>query len=610
MGLPKFLEQPDPKIYKSQNYLVLDFETDGFPLDKGGKIVLTGYKKNNEKCQFIWGDKYALNPLFEELDKVDFLVAQNAKFELQWLSLAGYDIGKLLVFDTMLAEYILLGNRYGPKDLSSLGTKYVGESKGSLVSNLFEGGTRASDIPGQWLLEYNARDVELTERVFQAQLELLDKLVLLPVFFTRCITTVPLADIELRGLALDHVRVKDKLEETLKVHNEIKRQLDEIASGINWNSPKQVGALLYDKLGFAELVDYRGNVSKTATGNRRTDAECIGLLASRTPEQHKFKDTFLDYRKVDRSLNDLWKMQECVEKDEGILYARYNQAVTQSHRLSSSGGKYKLQFQNIDRYFKRLFRARNPEWSVGEADGRQLEFRVAVHLGNDSQGLKDVRANFDVHRNTASVLNRVPLDRVTSEQRTAAKPETFKPLYGGQSGTKSQRAYYAAFRERYHATYETQRGWCYEVLKTGKLRIASGLIFYWADTTQTSSGYITNTPSIFNYPVQSFATADIIPISLVFLWHLMRSHSMRSYIVNTVHDSIIAELRRDEEDLWKQLCKRAFTSDVFVYLQRVYGVAFTCPLGVETKIGTHWGTKEYGEEQYDLDPELSGESAV
>jgi hypothetical protein len=76
---------------------------------------------------------------------------------------------------------------------------------------------------------------------------------------------------------------------------------------------------------------------------------------------------------------------------------------------------------------------------------------------------------------------------------------------------------------------------------------------------------------------------------------------MQSYLINTIHDSAIAEIAPGEEDLWIELCKEAFTSHVFTYLQTVYGIKFICPLGIETKIGENWGTGE--ETSYDLDPE-------
>lgn len=601
--LPKHLVSPDPEIYLSDNYLVLDFETDGLPTDPNFRIVLSGWKCSNGEYIAHFGDEYSLSQLHSELDRVDFVVAQNAKFELQCLERSGYDIGRLVVFDTMLAEYVILGNRSGSKSLQALGEKYGFGSKGGLVHALFKAGYPSSDIPSAWLQTYNERDVRLTEQVFRLQRDLLRGDDLLPVLFTRCLTTVPLASIERRGLFLDASRVDAKLREVETEYNLVLAKLEQIAGGINWSSTKQVREYLYEKLKFAEVVDYRGELSRTDTGLPRTDADAIQGLAARTSAQRTFKSTFLNYRKLDLSLRNLRKMQEACQKDGGIIYGTINQAVTRSHRTSSSGGKYKLQFQNFDRDFKGLFKARERDWNIGEADGKQLEFRVAVHLGSDEQGLTDVRSNFDVHSNTARILLKRPEGAISTAERYDAKSRTFKPLFGGQSGSPSERAYFKAFRERYNGVYETQRGWTYEVLLKGQLRVASGLIFYWPGTKQRRSGWIDNTTSIFNYPVQSLATAEIIPISMVYLWHLMRLHGMKSFLVNTVHDSVIAEIAPGESRLFADLCRLAFTEYVFDYLKVNYGIRFVCPLGVETKVGSHWSGGEVLKDDFDLDPQ-------
>ena len=87
---------------------------------------------------------------------------------------------------------------------------------------------------------------------------------------------------------------------------------------------------------------------------------------------------------------------------------------------------------------------------VGEGDGAQLEFRVAAHLGRDEQALTDIRDKVDIHSFTAAVIGC---------SRQEAKADTFKPLYGGQSGTKAQQSYYAAFKSKYSGIADAQSAW-------------------------------------------------------------------------------------------------------------------------------------------------------
>lgn len=108
----------------------------------------------------------------------------------------------------------------------------------------------------------------------------------------------------------------------------------------------------------------------------------------------------------------------------------------------------------------------------------------------------------------------------------------------------------------------------------------------------TASGYITNTPSICNYPVQSFATADIIPIAVRYLWQRLREARANSFLVNTIHDSAIAEIHPEEEKLFKELAELSFTKDVYNYLKVVYGIEFSVPLEADVKITDNWSDSE------------------
>jgi DNA polymerase I-like protein with 3'-5' exonuclease and polymerase domains len=234
-----------------------------------------------------------------------------------------------------------------------------------------------------------------------------------------------------------------------------------------------------------------------------------------------------------------------------------------------------------------------------EVDGAQLEFRVAGQLGGDPRVLADVLSGADVHRYTASVLLHKEEAAVTDKERTAAKAHTFKPLYGGNSGTPREVEYYEAFRKKYKAVFDTQTKWTHEVLNKGKLRIASGLVFYWPGTKMSKSGYIDNTPSIYNYQIQSFATADIIPISLVYTyWGIQH---LDAKIINTVHDSVLIDIDEEQVAGLKDVVEWAWLDRTYEFLDKVYGVKMKIPLAANVKVATHWAdtkiedklTKEY-----------------
>jgi DNA polymerase I-like protein with 3'-5' exonuclease and polymerase domains len=607
--LPWFLSTPSPSVYLGEEWIVVDFETTnhdrGSALNSRNDIVLATWATPTG-VYHKWGGVYDQGELAEAIKKARFVVCQNAKFELQWFKRMGIDIGGLLVYDTMLADYVIAGNRRWRLDLDSIAKRYGIPTKHSLVKTWLDAGICPSDMPRSILLDYGLGDSINERDVFLKQRKELERLGLLSIVYTRCLTCVVLADIETRGVYLDEQRVRAEYENVSTELASVELALNKITGGINANSPKQLGAFVYDTLGFRELEDHRGEPVRTAKGGRKCDADTLSALSASTREQEEFLTILLRRQDLNKKHQTLTKLKAACDEDGSVLFARFNQAVTQTHRLSSGGARHKVQFQNIPREYKSLFRARREGWLVGEADGAQLEFRVAAHLGRDPVATKDIRDKLDVHSRTASAYLGIPADSVSKDQRQNHKPKTFEPLYGKMGGDKATKAYLDYFHDRYKATFDVQTGWTYKVLETKELVTEWGMRFYWPDTKlqerKYGKPYITNTTSIFNYPVQSFATAEIIPISLVFLWHLMRLESggMQSFIVNTVHDSIIAELHPAELETFKKLSLRALTYDTYEYLKQVYKVTFTVPLGAEVKIGEHWGTG-HGE-SWDVEP--------
>lgn len=511
------------------------------------------------------------------------LVCHGGKFDLGYLKRAGIDLHDIRIYDTLIAQKVLAGNRRWPLSLEMVAQRYKLGGKDHLVSRLLRGGVPPSDVPAKLLEKYCRRDCELAGEVEAAQRPRLGRLA--SVVQTRCELTPALADIEFNGMRLDKRAVQQEFRTQTELLQARAAQLRQLVGEVNLNSPKQVAELLYDRYKMKEVTNSYGKPVRTETGARATSEDILQKLRPTNAESRVFLKAKLEYAKAHALLSKcLTKMQECCERD-GVLYATFNQNVTQTGRLSSTGGEHKIQFQNFPLAYKRLIVPAKGKLIL-EVDFRQLEFRVAVDLARDPVGRDDILSGRDVHAYTAQVLTKA--GQPTSRQD--AKPHTFKPLYGGQSGTEAERAYYQAFRQRYAQIYKTQLEWANEVLHSGELETAWGMRFYWPDTTMSKSGYISNTPSIFNYPIQALATAEILPMALTGLWHDL--DGLESRIINTVHDSVVLEVDPDELAVVKDLVVDNFLTKMYNRLKSRYDYDFVTPLSVEIKVGPRWGEGE------------------
>jgi DNA polymerase I-like protein with 3'-5' exonuclease and polymerase domains len=616
--LPEFLTNPDPSIYYSDNWVCLDFETTniekGHPLNDANRIVLAGWMDQDGTHTHRAGE-LDQRELVAACNRADFLIAHNAKFELQWLDRCGYDVGSRPVWCTMVGEWVLAGNRpWGifPSLDDCLARRGL-PSKGQLVSQMIKAGVCPSDIPESLLLDYCVDDVIGTVRLFEAQRQSMDPAFtkLLNVMYTRCLVTPVLADIEKNGLHLDTERVEKEYEETLAKYSDVMSKLDDITGGINPNSPPQMAHFVYGTLGFEEKRDRKGNPIRNKPTKQFPDGipivkiEVLLSLKAKTKEQKQFLELKQEQSKLHSALSkNLSMFVGAVREHDGLFYGSINQCKTVTHRLASSGRStyYQMfddfkgcQFQNLPRAYKRLFSAREDGWEIGEADYAQLEFGTAGHVGNDSVIRKEVREGYDVHTYTRDVINSVDKKDI---DRTGAKKHTFKPLYGGQSGTRGEKAYYQAFGDKYSELKETQDGWCIEVEAKKVLETEWGMRFYWPHARYGRDGWLNVKTHVFNTPIQSLATADIVPIGLVYLWHRTRDDEM--FLINTVHDSVEAEFPQHERELFHERVKQAFLDDVYKYLNDVYDLQFSVPLGVEIITGDFWGELPEGRDEFEL----------
>jgi DNA polymerase I-like protein with 3'-5' exonuclease and polymerase domains len=472
---------------------------------------------------------------------------------------------------------------------------------------MIKGGVPVEEIPQSWLLRYCERDVEATGELFLLQRELLKKGGLEAINYQRCLVTPCLADIEFNGMYLDAEKVEQEVQKQEKEYEALTNRLMAFCEGASPSSTKQMREFIFNTLRFRVPTDHKGKPMVTPAGDPSVAAPVLEKLVATTQRQRTFLALRQEWARCHSDLTKyLRKLKDCVEEDGGLLRASINQGTTRTHRFSSNGLQHRIQFQNLNRNFKPLFRSRHSDWLMGEADGAQLEFRTAVHLGRDRVGLHDIVSGHDIHRHTASILNGVSAEDVTKAQRQDAKSDSFKPLYGGTSGTPAQQRYYEAFKERYQGIAETQQAWTQEVLKSKHLTTEWGMRYYWPDTRLTRSGWITNTTSIYNYPVQAFATAEVIPIALVCGWHRMAK--LKSFLVNTVHDSLIAEVHPDEQEAWHDVGRRCLIDDTYSIISKLYGVDITVPLGSGVVLGDHWSVGK--EVPYEADENLYKQAAT
>lgn len=607
--LPDFVRSPDPSIYtRSDNYVVLDFETStlfkGSPLVEDNRIVMASWRKPSGEVRSHFGSEYEQAELVRDIESADFIVAHNAKFELGWLKRCGVDLRSLLVYDTMVGEYIIGGNRFSMVmlGLNACLSRYKLAAKGDVVGQMFKHGVDTTDIPASWLQEYCERDVVATWELFCKQRERLAARGQLHLQYQRCLLTPVLADMEFNGMQLDEEEVDAAIEALEDDYAKATSRLQDFMGGIPPASTKQKGEFVFNVLKFQVPRDHNGKPLLTPSGQPSVAAGVLAKLRPRTEKQAQWLALHKEWAKMHSDLTKyLRKFKTCCVESNGALRAVFNQCATRTHRLSSSGLIFKIQFQNLNRKFKPIFRARNKGWFIGEADGAQLEFRIATHMGRDRQALADILdPEFDAHVQSAAAMNDISYeDLFASHQehdpkaamlRQNAKADTFKPLYGGMSGTPEQVKWYKYFADRYNGIASTQRGWTHLVANKKSLTTEYGLVLYWPDCQLKESGYVLYTTNIYNYPIQGFATAEIIPCAIVCAWHRMAD--LDSFLVNTVHDSIIAEIHPDEKDLWHDIAKTCLIDDSYDLLRNLYKIDLTVPLGAGVMIGTHWSNKE------------------
>ena len=270
-------------------------------------------------------------------------------------------------------------------------------------------------------------------------------------------------------------------------------------------------------------------------------------------------------------------------KPDGKLHVRLLQHRTATGRLSGADPN----MQNMPRGgtfpVKKVFVSRFDGGKILEADFAQLEFRAAAYLSQDGVAIEEVSTGFDVHAYTAKVIS----DAGQPTSRQDAKAHTFAPLYGatGYGRTKAEAAYYEHFTKKYKGIAAWHSRLAKEVLETGKITAPSGREYAFPNVVRKFNGTVSYFTQIKNYPVQGFATADIVPITLLHIDDLLKG--MKSCIVNTVHDSIVIDIHPKEEGDVLDIIDRT-NNELTNIVNTTFKIDLNVPLLLEAKIGPNW----------------------
>ncbi|HPC95917.1 MAG TPA: DNA polymerase I [Sedimentisphaerales bacterium] len=508
-------------------------------------------------------------------------VGQNIKYD--WLALhnAGMPV-KGVHFDTMVASYCLdpgrsshsmdhMARDYLHYECVPIGT-LIGKGKNQLTFDMVD--TAAA-------CEYAAEDADVTWRLYlYLKEQLASEPGLARLFADVEMPLVPvLAQMELNGVSLDTSLLRTmsvELSEALEFLSE--RIYKEAGTVFNIDSPKQLGEVLFDRLGLAS-----GRVGKTG---RSTDASVLEELAG----EHSIAALVLEHRTLSKLKNTYTdKLAAMINPRTGRLHASFNQTVTATGRLSSSDPN----LQNIPirtelgRKIRAAFVPQNPTDCILSADYSQIELRLLAEFSRDEALRAAFAADQDIHRFVASQVYGVPLEAVTSEMRARSKAVSFGLIYGqGAFGLSRVTGMSAAdakeFIEDYFARYGSVRAFldsCVEkARRTGYAETILGRRRRIVDIRSRNAGRRAQAERLAVNTVIQGSAADLIKVAMLAIQRRIDAERLPVRMALQVHDELVFELPTAEAQTHAAWISRAMTT----------ALPLDVPLKVDVSYGPSW----------------------
>lgn len=388
-----------------------------------------------------------------------------------------------------------------------------------------------------------------------------------------------LADMQIYGIRID----RDSLEDFSKM---LAGQIETLTAQIyqyageefNINSTKQLGAILFEKLGLK-------SGKKTKTGYS-TNIEVLEKLR----DEHPIIERIIEYRQLTKLKSTYCDgLAAVINPDTGRIHSVFNQTVTVTGRISST----EPNMQNIPvrtelgRELRKMFVAEDDDHVLIDADYSQIELRVLASIAGDETMIRAFEAGEDIHAVTASQVLGIPLEEVTPSQRSSAKAVNFGIVYGiGEFSlakdlhipVKEARRYMEGYLEKYHGVREYMQNIKAQAERDGYVKTMMNRIRYIHELKSTNHNvHAFGERVALNTPIQGSA-ADIIKLAMVRVHRRLAEEGLEARLILQVHDELILEAPKTEIEAASKILKE----------EMEHAVSMRVPLVADTAYGHSW----------------------
>ena len=507
--------------------------------------------------------------------------AHNAKFDLHVLRSLGIEVAPPIA-DSMLAHYVVdPTQRHGMDPLAREFLRYDPIPIESLIGPRGKGQRTMDQVPVGQVAEYAAEDADVTLRLHRALEPVVRERGAWRAYAEAENPLVPvLADMEDAGVRIDVAalaRYSGVLAQELAT---LVSRIHALAGGpFNIDSPQQLGHVLFETLGLPAAA-------RTSTGHWSTAEEVLQGLAS----AHEIVPAILDYRAVSKLKSTyVDKLPACIDPRDGRVHTTFQQALTETGRLSSDNPN----LQNIPirtergRPIRAAFVAADEEHLLVSADYSQIELRMMASLSGDETMIDAFRHDADIHAATAARVYGIDEKDVTREKRSHCKQVSFGIIYGISAFGLSQRlgiprhqadglikAYFEMFpgvRRFMDETIARARRDGFVSTLLGRRRPLRDIASRNATVRAAAERNAVNTP------VQGSA-ADLVKLAMVRVHAALRERNLRSRLVLQVHDELVLDCPKGEVAEVSALVKEAMESTL----------PLAVPLKVDVGFGPDW----------------------